>query len=803
MGRFGAPRPRWCPGQAGETTRALTSVCRCPSNGVLRVKRGSRPRFPGNVPSGASYAAAVKPLPCPSPLFTVRRFATLALALWLAFAQVYFNVLRAYTDAQAADASAFGLSLLGGAGSIPSTTLEIEGNNPSGGVNVADYLPGADQARIDEAASFYGRPEELPGLVLGAEAHAKAEGCEVTRFTPVRTGQHLMHVFAQRLVAVHERHRETNALLYDLGGEPVIQQVRAETVPLPATPIRFSTFPLGNDAEALVVLQAATFTTDGLAVVINYKRLQAPADGTYVLTHPQWIGAASHQYGDAGDGGYPGYGTVQNDWNVRGTFTPAANEVLFLADLYRAETTHYSPEHPNDPCPPVYQCTMDGVEVCSQEGFYVGSIFEEGHLDYTQAAYDILINGHNNAVDIDDMVEQLAVDMGEIADGSSPVAQEVLGEGCSETKTYGTTYADGVTEYSQSCASDYLGCAGTTCHNPGVEWNGYLDEALGALATLDDMAHDFVCFETGKPPESLSESCDIRIWRGQHLECKVPIGNDIGLTPDCCEEGLKAFGYQDVLAYFKMSYYAYKLATVQVVSAHLSTLTGMVPGWSEFYQTLNSTLDAAIDATLGPLEKAATGFLQELGFATEQGAAVNQGFFTAIEQQLMTVFKDFLTQAFGEDMAAAIIVEGEGGLLEFTAAVQWILAIYYIYQILKIIGHILYACTEDELNLGLRRENQECVFVGKYCADEVLGICVEQRKSFCCYNSMLAALIMASVRGVQNIGGGFFANGTRDAEDPNCEGLTLAELVLVNFSIIDLSPWLNRMREAGIFPSGA
>ena len=738
---------------------------------------------------------------------TARFAASLALALWLAFAQVYFNVLRAYTSAEAADASAFGVSLLGGAGNIPAATLQIEGNNPGTGVNVADYLPGADQARIDQAAGFYSHPEDLQGLVMAADAHAKNAGCETTRFTQVRAGQHLMQVVAKRLIGVQERHPVTNALLYDQGGAPLIQQTLAETVALPASEIRFSVFPLGDDAQSVQVVQAATATSDGVAVVIDYKRLQAPADGTYVLTNAQWSGAASFSYGDPSDPGYAGYGTAQNRWNVRGVVTPAANEVILQADLYRAETTHYYPESPDEPCPPAYQCEMDGVAVCAAEAFHVESIFADGQLDYTQTAYDILTTGQDNTVTLEDMVEQLSGATGAIAEGTSPIYAEVVGEGCSQVKTYGTTYADGVTEFSQTCASDYVGCGGTACHNPGVEWNTHLDTALGALATLDGMANDFICLETGKPPENITQSCDIRIWRGQHLECKVPIGNDIGLTPDCCEEGLEAFGQQDILAYFKMGYFAYKLAKLDVIAGHLSTLSGMVPGWTEFYQSVSSTVQAAIDATLGPLEKAATGFLQELGLVTEQGTAIGEGFLTAIEQQLMQTFQTFLKEVFGDEFAKMIItevsVEGGGSELVFTGAVQWILAVYYVYQILKIIGHILYACTEDELNLGLRRENEECVYIGKYCADEVLGVCVEQRKSFCCFNSMLAALIMASIRGVQNIGGGFLVYGTRDESNPNCEGITLEELAQVNFSIIDLSPWLNRLRAAGIYPDKA
>ena len=112
-------------------------------------------------------------------------------------------------------------------------------------------------------------------------------------------------------------------------------------------------------------------------------------------------------------------------------------------------------------------------------------------------------------------------------------------------------------------------------------------------------------------------------------------------------------------------------------------------------------------------------------------------------------------------------------------------------------------CQDNILLNIIKVVSGQALFIGKYCADEVLGVCVEQRKSFCCFNSMLAALIMASIRGVQNIGGGFLVYGTRDASDPNCEGITLEELAQVNFSIIDLSPWLNRLRAAGIYPDKA
>jgi conjugal transfer mating pair stabilization protein TraN len=80
----------------------------------------------------------------------------------------------------------------------------------------------------------------------------------------------------------------------------------------------------------------------------------------------------------------------------------------------------------------------------------------------------------------------------------------------------------------------------------------------------------------------------------------------------------------------------------------------------------------------------------------------------------------------------------------------------------------------------------------------VLGICVEKRKSFCCYKSFLSRLFMEEFRLNQNLGG-----GPGDPADPNCEGLTIEQLQSADWSRVDLTPYIRRMEDAGILPTTA
>jgi conjugal transfer mating pair stabilization protein TraN len=92
----------------------------------------------------------------------------------------------------------------------------------------------------------------------------------------------------------------------------------------------------------------------------------------------------------------------------------------------------------------------------------------------------------------------------------------------------------------------------------------------------------------------------------------------------------------------------------------------------------------------------------------------------------------------------------------------------------------LTGCNESEKLLAKKKESSLCHNVGSYCARKVLGICLEKRQGYCCFNSKMARIIHE--QGRQQLG---ISWGT--PKEPNCQPLTVEQLQKINFDKIDLS----------------
>lgn len=90
-------------------------------------------------------------------------------------------------------------------------------------------------------------------------------------------------------------------------------------------------------------------------------------------------------------------------------------------------------------------------------------------------------------------------------------------------------------------------------------------------------------------------------------------------------------------------------------------------------------------------------------------------------------------------------------------------------------------CSQEEKDLGIAKDNLQTVYIGEYCNKDILGVCLEHRKSYCVFPSKLARIIQAQGRRDQlNISFG-------DPEDTNCRGLSREEFAQLNLSKIDFS----------------
>ncbi len=394
---------------------------------------------------------------------------------------------------------------------------------------------------------------------------------------------------------------------------------------------------------------------------------------------------------------------------------------------------------------------------------------------------------------------------------------------CAEGVASGTCYAysiewdcgtdmdydspDSVT-YTQSCDGTTMRCMGTECHNVKGESNPNMQRALAALEMLDQMRTDLVCEETGKPPSSPNEPCTLRYFNGKKQTCKIPIGHQIGLTPNCCEEGAEAAAGIDALAYLQLIYYTNKLGLFDKVFDAVSGM-GKLPGLTEIFEKFTGAKQA-ISQTLLPAETPFSGIANEISKEGWAQTIVNHtGAFgkaiTSILNSLAESLNSFLADMFDQAFADSIIkAGGQGQLPQLGPALQIIMYVYLVYQILKILGHLIFKCEEDELKLGIERKVGNCHYVGSYCAKDTFLGCVQTNESYCCFSSPLARIIHEQAR-AQGVGADPFMRrkGYGKPKHPRCKGLTLTEMSQIDWNAIDLTEWISLLQDAGIHPSTA
>lgn len=108
------------------------------------------------------------------------------------------------------------------------------------------------------------------------------------------------------------------------------------------------------------------------------------------------------------------------------------------------------------------------------------------------------------------------------------------------------------------------------------------------------------------------------------------------------------------------------------------------------------------------------------------------------------------------------------------------------------------ACTPSETNLGLKRGDNLCQSIGSYCSLKIpiIGTCIENTQSYCCFNSLLALIL--NQQGRPQIG-----KGWGSAQSPDCSGFSVAQLQGLNFSAMDLSQFAAQISAATVMPNAS
>ena len=104
-------------------------------------------------------------------------------------------------------------------------------------------------------------------------------------------------------------------------------------------------------------------------------------------------------------------------------------------------------------------------------------------------------------------------------------------------------------------------------------------------------------------------------------------------------------------------------------------------------------------------------------------------------------------------------------------------------------------CSEEEKALGQAKEQGITIYLGSYCASEVLGSCTRRKKTYCTFDSKLARIVQEQgVRKQLGISLG-------SAKNPVCGAITPEQLQNIDFEYIDFSDFYSDMHDNADLPS--
>lgn len=372
-----------------------------------------------------------------------------------------------------------------------------------------------------------------------------------------------------------------------------------------------------------------------------------------------------------------------------------------------------------------------------------------------------------------------------------------------------------ITELTDSCTGA-MRCLGTQCHRPNLTGShgGDFARAVGAMEAVNAMIEDMVCLETGEKPTSVDQECTPYIFGGKPMYCKIPIGNEIGLTPNCCKEART--GASSAPGWMEYLSAAMTLAKIAQRTGVLEAMQGadIYNSVARFFGDIRQPiLDAYASASQFVTDKFITPF--RAGFDNLFGGSANPvatdavskvgevgGLIEGFQQQLMQGLKSVLD--FINPELTSMVMETVGGKLVFTESFQNLMFAFQIYSIARLIGHIIFACKKEEYEWGMNDKWRLCTFADSCCNKKVFLLgCVEKRQLYCCYKSIAVRVISTQIIS-KNLTGSR-PRGFRSANDGtplggcniNCGGFTAFELAAVDWSQVDLTEWTDALIESG------
>jgi conjugal transfer mating pair stabilization protein TraN len=379
------------------------------------------------------------------------------------------------------------------------------------------------------------------------------------------------------------------------------------------------------------------------------------------------------------------------------------------------------------------------------------------------------------------------------------------------------------TKENDACFSDTK-CIGDDCAYKADETNTDFVKTAAMYASINELDNERKCTDPSDP-----STCQVFV--GSQEFCSW----DQFKVNDCCSlEGTDSAPnlFKGTLTMFKAGQFA---ATAEGPFTDMFMKDNFVKkgwdmvksGWDTATQYMKGVTDPLVenassiansfwDMVSGPFTSSAEAVSGTVASTvTTEGGAVVTSFLDDISaavtaamdsvyEAVWEIMPDVMQQAvsgaasaLGAETAQSEGVQSLQFVSEFvTNMLGFVMFLYSMYQLLKLVYNLLTACKEEELEMPTKLKERKCFFATHVPCEKTLGVCTTKAKDeYCCFASTLSRIIMEQA--IEQVG----STPKKWYESEQCRGFTLDELTYVDFSKINFDEWIGLMVESGSLPS--
>ena len=349
-------------------------------------------------------------------------------------------------------------------------------------------------------------------------------------------------------------------------------------------------------------------------------------------------------------------------------------------------------------------------------------------------------------------------------------------------------YSSPVVEELNICESN-VSCLGDDCIlNTGTSGAVDLADTAAKLAAADMLMSDMQCAEdlgTAVDRDAAMLSC--QLFTGEPETCSR---RTLGLS-NCCTtpSGVSVADYLQLA--FSVSRLSRALEGTSMANPVTSSWVSMEDMTRNSFSQLTRPLTETWESIIGNSEA-----------AKSVGNALSM---EAVKQEMMKKAASWTAEVFGEQAANSIFQAGGSpafvgrqlqpgsiGLTQAAATVMSaVMTAYTIYTLINVLSAVLFACSEGEQELMVKRALKSTHEIGEYCSRSIFGHCVSRRTAFCTFNSPLSRIMNEQAREQLGISWG-------SPRTPNCQGITVAQFQSLDMDQVDLSEWTGMMMSSGM-----